>query len=219
MTIEIDAKPLPIHQKSFTITALMAFGEYLSTLSLEQRQFMQIRRGEVRLPTEHQDFLLNYPDVLNFVLLISDDAPETAIIAPIIAHITATAPRLTLHIVRDTDDLTMLEAAVDDLTLDEENDIDLPLLFVFDEEWNCQTQWGPQPESAEAYLVQWLETNPSYEQLAESDDAEGQEMYWQLTDQLLYEMRMWYNSSLDKECIREICELLALLSDDDDSTA
>lgn len=217
MTIEIIPKPLPIHQKAFTVTAMMALSEYLSTLAPEQRQFMRIRMNEVRLPPNHQEFLLSYPDVLNLVILVSDDAPETAIIVPITEHLTAASPRLTLRIVRDTDDLTMLEAAVDDLIVDDENGIDLPQLFVFDEEWNYQAQWGPQPEKAEAYLEQWLEMHPTYESFAESDDLEEQDMYWQLTDQLLYEMRMWYNSGLDKECIREVCELLATLIDDDES--
>ncbi len=215
MTIEISPKPLPIRQKAFTITALMAFGEYLSTLTVEQRQFMQIRLNEVRLLPDQQEFLLTYPDVLNVVVVVSDDAPETAIIVPIFEHIVAVSPRMSLRILRDTDDLTMLEAAVDDLALDDENGIDLPLLFIFDEGWACQAQWGPQPESAEAYLDQWLGMHPNYESFAESDDVEEQDIYWQLTDQLLYEMRMWYNSALDKECIRELCELLATLIEED----
>ena len=212
MTIEISPKPLPIRQKAFTITTLLTVSEYLSTLSPEQRHFMRIRLDEVRLPPIHQEFLLNYPDVLNLVMLVSDDA----VIVPIIKHITVTSPRLTLRIVRDTDDLTMLESAVDDLIIDDENEIDLPLLFMFDEEWNYQAQWGPQPEKAEAYLDQWLERHPTYENFAESEDLEEQDIYWQLTDQLLYEMRVWYNSGLDKECIRELCELLATLIDDDE---
>ncbi len=193
----------------------MTVREYLLTLTTEQRQFMHIRLDEVRLPPGQQEFLLNYPDILNFVMLVSDDAPETAVIVPIVQRITATSPRLTLRIIRDTDDLTMLESAVDDLVTDDETGLDLPLLFLFDEEWNYQAQWGPQPEKAEAYLDQWLEQHPTYESFAESEDLEEQDLYWQLTDQLLYEMRVWYNSGLDKECIRELSELLATLVDDD----
>jgi hypothetical protein len=214
MTTELGLKPLPILQKAFTITANMTFREYLAALSTEQRQFMQMRQAEVRLPPTYQDFLLNYPDVLNIVVLVADDAPETAIVLPVIEQIAVSSPRLVVRILRDTDDLTRLEAAVDDLELDHMNEVDLPRLFIFDEEWNWQAQWGPQPEGAEAYLDAWLEAHPTYERLAESDDLDDQDLYWQLTEQLLHEMRMWYNSTLDKECVREVCDLLATLNDD-----
>ncbi len=214
MTTELGLKPLPILQKAFTITANMTFPEYLAVLSTEQRQFMRMRQAEVRLPPVYQDFLLNYPDVLNIIVLVADDAPETAIVLPVIEQITVASPRLVMRIVRDTDDLTRLEAAIEDLELDQISEIDLPRLFVFDEEWNWQAQWGPQPEGAEVYLDAWLEAHPAYARLAESDDLDDQELYWHLTEQLLHEMRMWYNSGLDRECIRELCDLLATFNDD-----
>ena len=180
MTTELSAKPLPICQKAFTITASTTFHEYLSAIALEQRQFMQIRQAEIRLPPVHQNFLLNYPDVLNLVILVADDAPETAIVVPIIEQIVAVSPRLVLRIIRDTDDLAMLEATVDDFDLDDEIEIDLPLLFIFDEEWNCQAQWGPQPDGAAAYLDKWLEAHPTYESLAVSDELDNQDNYLHL---------------------------------------
>ena len=200
MTTEQFSKVLPIQQKAFAITANLTLPEYLTELPQEVRQLMQMRRAEVRLTPEQQDFLLDYSDILNFVVIVTDDAPETIVILPIIARIVAMSPRFSLHIVRDTDNLTMLEGAVDELDLeDDENDVALPLLLLFDEEWNYQTQWGPQPEAAESYLDEWLEKNPTYEILAESDDAEDQDMYWQLTDSLLFEMRMWYNTALEQQ--------------------
>lgn len=209
-------KALPIQQKAFAITANMTFPEYLEQLPQEMRQFMQMRRAEVRLSPEQQDYLLNYADILNFVMLVSDEAPETAIILPIIARFVANSPRFSLHVLRDTDELSMLDAAVDELELEEDDtELDLPLLLLFDEEWNYQAQWGSQPEAAEAYLDEWLERHPTYEELADSDDTDDQDQYWQLTDTLLFEMRMWYNSKLDKECIAEICQLLAKLSEED----
>jgi len=218
MTTEPMTKALPIQNKAFMITANMTLHEYLAELPQEQRQLMQMRRAEVRLAPEQQEFLLHYTDILNFIMLVSDDAPETAIILPIITRIVAASARFSLHIVRDTDDLSMLEAAIDELdSEDEENELDLPLVFFFDEEWNYQAQWGPQPEAAESYLYEWLKKNPSYEYLAESNDEKEQDQYWQLTDSLLYEMRLWYNSSLDKACIREICNLLTSLQNDEET--
>lgn len=218
MTTELMAKALPIQHKAFTVTANMTLQEYLAELSQEQRQLMQIRRAEVRLAPEQQEFLLNYTDVLNFVVLVTDDAPETVIVLPIIARIAAASPRFSLHIVRDTDDLSMLETAIDGLEIeDEESELDLPLLFFFDEEWAYQAQWGPQPEDAETYLDEWLEKHPAYERLAESDDEEDQDAYWQMTDSLLYEMRVWYNSALNKACIREICDLLTSLLNEEET--
>jgi len=209
-------KPLPIRQKSFAVTANLTLPEYLAGLPQEVRQFIQMRRAEIRLTPAQQDFLLTYSEIINLVMLVTEDAPETAIILPIVARIVAASPRFTLYIVRDTDDLAMLEEAVEELDLtDEESEVDLPLLLFFDEEWNYQTQWGSQPEAAESYLDEWLERNPTYEQLADSDDPEDQDQYWQLTDNLLFEMRMWYNSALDQECIREICQQLAVLLDEE----
>jgi hypothetical protein len=217
MITELNHKILPIRQKTFTVTSALSFHEYLATLSVEQRQLMQTRLSEVRLPVDSQEFLLAYPDTLNLLVLVSDETPETLIVLPILERMVAAAPRLVLRVVRDTDDLSLLETAVEELELDEESELDLPILFIFDEEWCWQTQWGPQPEAAEAYLEEWLEANPTYERLAESDNLEDQDTYWQLTDQLLYEMRMWYNSTLDQACIREVCTLLQTLVTEDEA--
>lgn len=214
MNANISAKALPIQNKAFTFTSNLTVREYVNATP-HQRTLMRVRLAEVRISPKEQDFFLNYPDIINFLLVVSDDAPEAAIILPIIQRIVATSPRFTLRIIRDTDDLSKVEEAVDDLDLSEESETDLPLLLLFDEEWNWREQWGPRPEAAETYFDQWLETHPEFEQLASGESDEEQQAYSQLTNELLQEMRVWYNSGLDRECIREIYALLKSLQDDD----
>lgn len=214
MNANTSAKALSIQNKAFTFTSSLTVQEYLDATP-HQRQLVQVRFKEVRLSPSAQDYFLSYPDILNFLMVVSDDAPETAIVLPIIQRIVGTSPRFTLRVIRDTDDLSRIEEAVDDLDLSEESETDLPLLLLFDEEWNWREQWGPRPEGAEAYFDQWLEAHPEFEQLANGESDEEQNDYSRLTDELLQEMRVWYNSGLDQECIREICELLQSLQEDD----
>ncbi|MEZ4673564.1 MAG: thioredoxin family protein [Caldilineaceae bacterium] len=215
MTTYPITKALPMNHKAFTVTAASSYREYVAAAP-EQRQILQVRYAEVRFSPEQQNFLVNFPDVLNLVLVVSEDAPETAVILPILVRITEISPRLILRILRDTDDLTLLESAVDEIDF-RDDELDFPVLLIFDEEWNWQAQWGPQPAAAESYLDQWLGEHSNYEELAVSEDLQDQEEYWFLTDQLLYDMRVWYNSALDQECISEICELLTSLSNDDEA--
>lgn len=214
MEINLTAKALPIQQKAFAFTSTMTVREYIDSRP-NHRQLMQTRTTEVRLPTTVQEFLITYPDILNFLLIVSDDAPETAIVLPIIQRIVAASARFVLHIVRDTDDLSLLETLIDDLDISDESDTDLPLLLIFDEEWNWREQWGPRPEAAETSFDNWLEAHPEFEQLADGETAEAQAAYLLLTAELLQEMRVWYNSGLDNECINEIVSLLETLTDDD----
>ncbi len=215
MNENTGAKALPIQDKAFLFTANLTLSEYLDTLSV-QRPLLRTRMAEVRLPTDKQDFLVTYPDILNLLLVVSEDAPETAIILPIIERIVAASPRLVLRVIRDTDDLSGLEATIDDLDLGEDSETDLPLLLIFDEEWNWREQWGPRPEAAEPRFDRWIETHPAFEQLSNSDEEEDQDAYWQLAEQLLQEMRVWYNSGLDQECIGEICALLEAVGEENE---
>lgn len=212
MITEQGTKALPIQSKSLAITSALTYREYLES-SPEPRQLIQTRLSEVRIPPAHQEFLINYPDILNFVFIINEDVPETTIILPIIQRMVATSPRFLLRILRERDAFFLLEAAVNDLELDDDTDIELPLLLVLDEEWNCQIQWGPQPAAADPYLDQWLASNPTVESFSsEGENQEEQGTDPGLFDVLLQEMRIWYNSGLDQECIREICDQLAQLN-------
>lgn len=205
-------KPLPIQQKVFTITGGATYQEFVQSFSGD-RHLLQRRIDEVRVPPSIQAALVAYPDILNMVLLVSEDAPETIIILPIIVRLAQLSPRIMVRIVRDTDDLSLLEEAVEELDLEEE--IDLPLLLIFDEEWNWQTQWGPQPAAVEPFLDRWLETHSEYEALAEDETPAGQATYAQLSQLLLHEMRVWYNSGLNQACIQEVYETLNSLREDE----
>lgn len=214
MTTYTADKLLPIQQKVFTVTSGLTFREFIEQFSGD-RHLLRSRVGEVRVPPAIQDTIVTYPDILNMVLLVSEEAPETMVILPIIVRLAQLSPRILLRILRETDDLSMLEAAVEDLDLEEE--IDLPLLLIFDEEWNWQAQWGPRPAAAEPYLDRWLETHSDYETLAEDETPAGQAAYVQRSNLLLHEMRVWYNSGLNQACIQEIYEVLGNLREDEES--
>ncbi len=206
-------KLLPIQQKAFTVTTGFTFSEFLQIFAGD-RQLLRSRVGEVRVPPAIQDAIVTYPDILNMVLLVNEDAPETVVLLPIIVRLAQLSPRIVLRILRDTDDLSLLETAVEDL--DWAEGIDLPLLLIFDEEWVWQAQWGPQPAAAEPYIDRWLEMHREYEALADDESAEGQVAYANLSLRLLHEMRVWYNSGLNQACIQELYELLSSLHEDEE---
>jgi len=204
-------KPLPIQQKVFAITSGSTFGEFVQNFPGD-RHLLQRRVEEVRVPPTIQAALVAYPDLLNMVVVVSEDAPETIIILPIIVRLARLSPRIVLRIVRDSDDLSLLEEAVEDLDLEES---ELPLLLLFDEEWNCQAQWGPQPAAVEPLLDRWLETHSEFEALAEDETPAGQNAYAQLSQLLLHEMRVWYNSGLNQACLQEVYDTLSSLREDE----
>ncbi len=63
-------------------------------------------------------------------------------------------------------------------------EIDLPLLLIFDEEWNYQGHWGPHPQAAEPYLDGWFEQHQEYVSLAEDETPSGHVQYLALLEQL-----------------------------------
>lgn len=207
---------LPIHQKLFSFTTGLTAQEFL-TATPALADLLRRRLSEIRVPTPIQDFLITYPDMLNFALLLSEEAPETAIIAPIWMRVAQLSPRFSLRIFRDTDHLNLLNQITDDLDLNEDlAEIELPLCLLFDEEWNYQAQWGPHPQAAEPFLDKWFEEHGEYELLAEDDTPEAQHKYAALIQDLIQQMRVWYNSGLDRACLQEIHELLAGLREEDD---
>lgn len=195
----------------------ISFAEFVNDSTLYRRLLRQ-RCDEVRLPWEAQSYLAGYPDLLNLVLIVSEDTPDTVAIAPILHFIAEASPRLSLRILRDEDDLAPLDALSDELELgDDPDELDVPLLLIFDEEGELQEQWGPRPEVAEERLEQWLKENPRYDELADAESDEEQDAYAQLVDELTHQMRVWYNSGLNAACVDEICDLLKSLQTDDDS--
>ncbi len=213
-------KPISLaaSRRSLTYTAALTLQEFLA-LEATYGALLHRRLTEVRLTSEQQIRLSRYPDTLHFLVLLSIDDPDTVAVLPLLALIVAASPRIGLHILTDEDDLTLLDALADDLDLAGDlDDIDLPILFILDEEWNIQETWGPRPEEADARLEEWLEAHPEYESLADDESDEGQDAYAQLLDELTYTMRIWYNSGLNAACVDEILALLDAIGSDEDSS-
>ena len=207
--------PLPIRNQIFAFTSGHPFRDFLNTPQA-RATLMAHRFREVRIRPDDQAFFVSYPDTLYLIALVSADDPDTTAVLPILAQIAESSPRLDLSVVRDDEDLTLIDQLVNEIdvvaSLDE---LDLPLLLVFDEEWQFQESWGPRPQAAESYVDEWLSNHPEYEELANSDDEKTQDKYLELLDQLTYEMRIWYNSGLNNACVTEIHNLLAGLQSED----
>lgn len=209
-----NVKTLPVQQKAVAFTSSLTFREFLA-LSPTVAAFLKQRYQEIRLPLADQTFFVSYPDVLNFIVLVNEESPDTWVVLPILARIALSSPRFTMRLLRDSDDLSMVAALVDELDLIANlAEIDLPLLLIFDEEWNFQGQWGPHPQEAEHYLEEWFEDHPEYQTLAEADAPGSQETYAALIEELTQEMRVWYNTDLNQACAQEIHELLASFLDE-----
>ncbi len=197
--------------KSLAFSSALTFEEFLAISPVYNDLFRQ-RVAEVRLPAAGQHYFSSYPDTLYFIVLVSPDDPDTVAVLPILHMIATVSARIEMRILCDEDDLTRLDQLVDDLDLSGDLDeLDLPLLVVLDETWNYQGRWGPRPTAANRYLDQWLEANPDYERLADEDGDEVQDAYAARLDMLTYEMRVWYNTSLNLACVSEIRTLLANL--------
>ncbi len=208
---------VPMNEKALAFTTAATFSEFLESQPLYQ-SLMRKRYREARIPIAEQTLLTDYPDILHGIVLIAEDSPDTVIIVPLLQRIVEASPRVDLRIIRDDDDLFMLDELLDDVALTEDlNEIDLPLLLFFDEEWQLQTQWGPRPQVVEAKLDDWLERHPEYEALADAEDADAQEKYASLLNDLTSEMRLWYNSGADQACVGEIGKLIASVKSEEDA--
>lgn len=218
MTEQPEFLILPVQQKIFGFTGGLTAAEFLeATPSLAK--LVRQRQQEIWIPTAVQDYFVNYPDSLNFALLVSEEAPETPIILPIWMRLEQLSSRLNLRVFRDTDNLNLLNQLLDEIDLNEDlGELELPICLLFDEEWNYQTQWGPHPQSAESFLDRWFEQHGEYEALAEDETPDAQRRYAQMIQDLIYQMRVWYNSDLDRAAIQEIRDLLASLREEEDQS-
>ena len=209
ISVASDAKPL-------AFTSALTFAEFL-TVSPIYRTLIRQRAAEVRLPPQDQDYFAHYPDMTYFIVLVTPDDPDTAAVLPILVAIAEASPRFELRILCDEDDLTLLDALVDDLDLiNGVDELDLPLLIVLDEDWSYQMRWGPRPANADAYVDAWLERHPEYECLADEESDEAHTTFAALLEKLTYEMRVWYNTSLNDDCAHEIRSLLVRLQENAD---
>lgn len=212
-------RAIPIQEPVFAFTSGLNFSEYIAQMGPDVfNRFRDIYRV-VRLRPEDQAFFAAYPNWLSFILLVEEEVPDTFLVAPVLARIVESSPRFELRIVPDDADLALLNDLVDeeiDLLADLD-DLDLPLLFIFDEEWSQQGQWGPRPAAAEERLDAWLAANPDYEVLLADEDLEDTRVLDQLMDELTEQMRLWYYDDLNQATVTEIRTLLEEIRTEEDN--
>lgn len=183
--------------------------EQFATGAERYAALLRSRYAESRLPPDLQFAANMFPETINILALVTEEDPDTIAVLPAVARLVTGSPRLQLRILRDDDDLTpliMLAPTLDLATLLDE--WDLPQFLLFDEDWELQAQWGPRPAAAEGPLERWLSDHPTHASLAEDESPEAQAQYAELAQELVYSMRVWYNSGLTKACYAEWHDLL-----------
>jgi hypothetical protein len=194
-------------EKTLLFSFAMTYGEFVA--ASQRQEFFEIRSREIRLLPEEQAFFNAYPDPANWLVVAAEDGPDSLVVLPVVAHIVKWAPRISLRVVREDEASSLLASLIDDpALLASWAEADLPLLLSFDDEWQFQEQWGPHPQLFEPLMEKWLAEHQEVEQLAEDESAAGQLAYARLLDALTYEMRLWYNSSLNQACGEELRALL-----------
>lgn len=184
------------------------------------RPLLHSRYDETRLGPAVQLAANAFPEAINILAIIAEEDPDTVAVLPVVARLVDAGPRLQLRVLSDEGDLTPLSVLAPDLDLATLLDEwDLPQFLLFDEEWELQAQWGPRPSAAEPQVEAWLAAHPEYESLAEDETPQGQERYARLTEQLILEMRVWYNTALARSCLEEWQGLLAAWQNGDEALA
>ena len=201
---------IPIQEPVFAFTSGETFDQFCTAQPSELAGLLRRIFAGVRLDPDTQLYLTNFPTWLTAVAIVEDMAPDTAVIVPILVRMAEACPRLELRIISTAMDLTALNELVEeDMDLEEDlDDLDLPLVLFFDEEWNQQARWGPRPAAAEKRLADWLAAHPEYEELLDSDAEDDSPELLRLLAQLTHQMRFWYNDDLTAACIGEIREIL-----------
>jgi hypothetical protein len=208
---------ISVNEAIFAFTSGLTFQEYVHKLSVEQRPILERRYAAVRISPAIQSYLSTYPLWLYWVLLVNNETPDTWMVLPIVQRLAELCPRIDLRVLSDEADMAALNQLVDEeINLEEDlAEIDMPHLFIFDEEWNQQAQWGPRPQAAEERLDQWLLTHPDYEPLLADDEVEEPERLEALIMELTDQMRLWYNDDLTSACAGEIIAILEELQSDE----
>jgi hypothetical protein len=196
-----------VMQKSLTYCGAPTFDEYLATCCY--RDLLATRCCEIRLTPEQQDFFTSYPHYLQLLALVADASPATAVVLPVWAHLVSAAPRLDLRVLDVAASAGPLAVLVEDAGMRGRlAQADLPLLLVFDAAWRLQAQWGPHPQAAQVYLARLRSRH------APEDTRAGRAGECPRPDDpLVQEIRLWYNSGLNRACAEEVCRLLAGLLD------
>jgi hypothetical protein len=196
--------------KSLTYLTLPTFAEYLA--GCRRRGLMETRLCEIRLPPAEQAFFVNYPDLVHLAVVVADDAPETIVVLPVLAHLAAMSPRLDLRVLCAEEAAAALARLTDDPAVHQQPaERGLPQVFAFDEEWQLLDQWDPRPLAAEQQMERWLARRRDVAVLAESDEPADQSRYRELLESLTQEMRLWYNSGLNRTCAQGVRNWLTRL--------
>lgn len=204
---------IPIQEPIFAFTSGETFDEFCAAQPLALAGLLRRIFAGTRIGPEHQLYLATYPTWLTCVVIVEDQTPDTVMIVPILARITEACSRMDMRILITSMDLTAINELVDDdLDLEEYlDDIDLPLVLFFDEEWNQQARWGPRPAAAEKRLEAWLASHPVYAKLLEDEMNDDSPELEKLVDALIHQMRFWYNEDLTAACVGEIRAILEKL--------
>jgi len=228
-----DALTAPL---TLSYTWCPTVAEYLAMQVIPGDVF-HCRLGEARLSTALQNVLVEFPDTLNLLAVLADGLPDLPGVLPLWIRLAEACPRAELRMAGEAQ-LPLLERLLgDDPTLSLDT-LELPQLLVFDDEWHLIAHWGPRPQAAEPFLDDWLTQHPEYELLSEAAAAElsgdpieplnpdvlraakgksVQDAFTALNQQLMLQMRLWYNSGLDTECSAELHALFAALREESDA--
>ena len=145
-------KTVPVTGNPMAFTSALTLKEFIAANAL-YGEMIGIRCAEVRLPPESQSYLATYPDLLYIIVIAPPEDPDTVAVVPILSTIANGSARLSMRLLRDDDDLLLLDGLLDDMDLlNDLEEVDLPQAFFFDEEWQLVAQWGPRPKAAESYL-------------------------------------------------------------------
>jgi len=183
-----------------------------------------LRLAEVRLTSDVQRALADYPDALHLLAIAPEGLPDSPGVLPFWIRLAEACPHAELRFACDADLIQVDRLLGDDHSVALES-LELPQLLIFDEEWRPLGHWGPRPHAAEPLLDEWLAHNPSYELLSEAaaqphgepqapaaQRAAGnlsvQQAFAALNQTLMLQMRIWYNSGLDVETSNELQALL-----------
>ncbi|HXF60921.1 MAG TPA: thioredoxin family protein [Caldilineaceae bacterium] len=187
--------------KSLVYHTAPTVAEYLE--ATRQRDLLKARLREIRLAPHAQAYVVSYPHVVYLLTVVAEDSPATIAVLPVLAHLAAMCPRLTLRVLEREAAAgslaTLLGEQAATIRLD---DAHLPLLLAFDQAWQCHGSWGPHPRAIEPYLAKWQAGQPEM-----GTPETG------LREPPVHEMRLWYNSGLNQACAQEVCALLAGIHD------
>ena len=205
---------IPIIDRYYAYLRGATFAEFTAIVA-QYGSLLRSRYAETRVTPAQQNLVARYPDTLHVLALVAEGDPDTLAVLPIVARLLDSGPRLDLRILIDEESVAPLAQLLPDVDVTAAlEEWDLPQFFCFDDDWELQGPWGPRPAAVEERLEAWLASHP--ELIAEEETGETPERDAALTQELVYAMRVWYNSGAAKACLEEWYELLLGLLPADD---